>query len=1412
MAGNYHSYPYGSAAYSQNQQSFQDQYASNAPQSSQAYSHNDRGLSGQPTLAAQQQPAENPTTAQYNGLHFPAPAPVRQTTSHDGNRLSAITTRDSAAASYRSSAGSASGHDSAGLYPPSNLATSTQSSRPRADETSHAHDRAEQTLPASAWSAVYHPPSTIRSISGAVNSTDRGYSYQKPDSLSQHQSYLTGQKTSGIGASSSTAPSTASVQKAPYSGSTSRPFTIPDSRQATGQYQQLAHNATPSASILHGKSYEASTSRTDTAASVSGSYQVAHNEKAYQDESGQGQAYLYSTYTLPHSTSIPSATEMSNSYSPNANDLESPSHGSSRRPLEPNANQRMHAKAAETSRSHASDAPTFTQSYAASAGSQPNQQYYHSYNPVAGTGPHTSKYDSSTNLSNKYMAAPSATQPKTGSTSQPTPAPKRQRKSASGQSPGAKIAKSRTPKQPKASTVATTPVTIYPIDSSLPPKNTLYPTADPPSMTHRGKGRGKAKTPKNGTPKGGNQSQEVSITVPSMPDQPPPAAPVGPQNDMLSMEQHMREMVEKMREYQAKDPSKFQKVWENVKRTGPAATVNSPGQGTPTIPKPAPQAIQQPGSSVSASEGDRNTPVPGSATSEAQKTFWPASQKSSLSKATSKFFCDLGQECSESFATSLLDYGPTFTELCQGLEAQGYKFERNKLATELLKTSKKTYNTGAASAAAPAISAATPASLSVISTKVPNQTLTPRPLKSFNPRNIKDSIPTALSTEDHDEPHHFVVPSMIYREVCPPSPQRYGSNTEPENPSEHSTTIPAPVIMPVSVPSRGTAAAKVTSIKKRVSMSKRSQALEAKTSGLPQASWLVTAAPQTQTPVAPQPSFSQAACDDMTASASSIMVPVPTTSIEGIYSPAGPWTLYSPSSVEDSAAIQQLQSKFEAQMSRFKSLDSPSQPPPLPPPKTLPSSQPSKSPAAPPPRKNALPRPPALDKQNAVRTNQYNPGTVVHAILLGTGRHPRYEGLNNGLAILKRLHPEMFDNRVDLAHIPWDIYDPPPTPLPGEERRIGKGIALGEEVARGRKRESVPLPIGTPRAEPVNVVIRGKRGRPRGSRGVPRGGAAGRGKVAGSATGTPNTQTASGDDSSTAANSHNYGVATGVSTEGLGNSGAGGGVGGGRKRKHSDGPHSRKSSDAWGSNSRASLLPVFKCQWEKCKSELQNLETLHRHLTKKHKLENNQGVLPCCWGDCGSVIPIASQDPENGRRIIEQHRKRHNFGTGLAWDNHVFGEHLKLVREELGEGMSVKAARSLSRGSSTHSVENRIRSMSRDRDGHSVTPVITPAPFGYKFTPPPGFSSSSQFRLAHEFENGLPDEKRVVEEELARAERTGVGTEGCTLSMVSRVLYSGGELATKARKLTKDLSALAPNLDLEGTGKGNGGEMVMPSI
>lgn len=150
------------------------------------------------------------------------------------------------------------------------------------------------------------------------------------------------------------------------------------------------------------------------------------------------------------------------------------------------------------------------------------------------------------------------------------------------------------------------------------------------------------------------------------------------------------------------------------------------------------------------------------------------------------------------------------------------------------------------------------------------------------------------------------------------------------------------------------------------------------------------------------------------------------------------------------------------------------------------SSEPSVMPArAPKPEIILAEQPVSPIMRSAVgRRSRYDPDTIVRDLLRTIGRHPTDPALNSGLEVLRETLPNYFRAPVDLATIHWDILDPPPPFVPGDETEdetevldrslgmVGVGGGLVGVVAstapaprkKGRKKKSditsgVPGPV-----------------------------------------------------------------------------------------------------------------------------------------------------------------------------------------------------------------------------------------------------------------------------------------------------------------------------------------------------------------
>ncbi|PWW79776.1 hypothetical protein C7212DRAFT_273393 [Tuber magnatum] len=431
------------------------------------------------------------------------------------------------------------------------------------------------------------------------------------------------------------------------------------------------------------------------------------------------------------------------------------------------------------------------------------------------------------------------------------------------------------------------------------------------------------------------------------------------------------------------------------------------------------------------------------------------------------------------------------------------------------------------------------------------------------------------------------------------------------------------------------------------------------------------------------------------------------------------------------------------------------------------------------------------------RRSRYNPDTIVADLLRTVGRHPTLPALNSGLGVLKNTLPNYFRGPVDLATIRWDILDPSPRFVHGDETEdeaeildrslgtvgVGGGLAgvINPTVPvprkRGRKRKgdvatSVPgsilpastgIPLPRPRGRPRKVTsitpigdtiisnAPGDAGRPSNSAGFT--------QPAGASMGTADI---SGEGPSSRVGSYGAGGRRGAS---LGGSGL------------------RNSSTPSGS----SIAVVIPTMSGASRSEYLITPSSGSNDRKRKSEERAEG------GRAGKTPKLTakprsqkSNRPEpSGFKIFECRWKHcrarlHNFET---LRKHVFKAHKKLTAynayaclwaschreppeemrkraEELGTTLPDKISHDFKIGEEweVHMDEKHLAQVKEelglgpavlpsdcesgisdvdymsDRDGRPVTPLAVLAPPGYRFTPPPGFPVNPQFRLAH----GLP--------------------------------------------------------------------------
>jgi len=306
-------------------------------------------------------------------------------------------------------------------------------------------------------------------------------------------------------------------------------------------------------------------------------------------------------------------------------------------------------------------------------------------------------------------------------------------------------------------------------------------------------------------------------------------------------------------------------------------------------------------------------------------------------------------------------------------------------------------------------------------------------------------------------------------------------------------------------------------------------------------------------------------------------------------------------------------------------------------------------------------------------------------------------------------------NRSDLSTIRWDIIDPGAPadaattglPTPGKRGAEVFDDADDEEdefaapapLVRGMRQSAVDNGDGTVSHVSVYPQANGKEAGPKKRRGrKPRHSAPGEVSLAGGQgerqtpahgqherpSGTPARQPSAGHGatpSSAPAGAAPIGYGAFNQVDEHGNKKKGRPFGW-RKSVHSREAHGLASANAStnpGSSKRPSHLQksqkaseaqepkysVYKCQWEGCKAELHNLDTLKKHIVRIHGYPAEDGEYECHWQPCDGVVDATGAVGAKGKQRVTDVA---SFPDIEAWMGHVDKQHLHPVAWELGDG------------------------------------------------------------------------------------------------------------------------------------------------
>ncbi|RMY25076.1 hypothetical protein D0866_11217 [Hortaea werneckii] len=813
-------------------------------------------------------------------------------------------------------------------------------------------------------------------------------------------------------------------------------------------------------------------------------------------------------------------------------------------------------------------------------------------------------------------------------------------------------------------------------------------------------------------------------------------------------EAEMRAMFKKMREFNARNPAMLAKMWEEERK---AHASQSPQQTQPPPPKssapppthspatPAPTAQSQGHDNQQLRPFQRPMPsqqqAPAALTitspnqpvaAQANTSLWPPQKKGALAEAAGKWLLSLPENSGRRISTEtiiiILERNPSYVQLCEALEAHGFRFERSLLARELLK------------AVPDGLKGPTP------QTSRPTQQLQDSTVQGSETKEGSTKKRGRPSKNQHEPKTHqqgpvaYETPSFkpladTAREVNSMSnaldPQLRGGPVQPvsqppswANPHFSNGPPSRPPNAGSVPPSQSQGPEQKTEIKPEEPRKPPSNKEEAarKTFG----DLVDLTAQDSDDEDGPPKKMLQTSYGQVNGFNPQPIYPVPPPPGHTNIRPPPPCNFYRPGEGPPPPVMY----GFGPMAPRAPTAQM------VP---TRPSSTQQPAPVPGPPKRKG----PSLESQQnerikgkmlvepimrdrVARKNKYDSRTIARDVLLATGRHPDMRSLNAHLYSMQKLlstHGGGYESeagrgdRSDLSTIKWDIIDPE---LPGEKAESKKPMpipARDEDLAADADDEDDGVPALSPRGlvsfdngdgtasraavpDPIGAKAPKRRGRP------PKYNTAA-GGLGAFRVSTPNRQAAGGGHPNSAPTARS--APTGSSTPG--GSGATG-YAAFRAMDESGNPvkkkgrpvgwrkaiHSREAqglAPASGANShqggpsrpRQSQQPapvvepkyqVFKCKWKDCHAELHNLETLKKHVIKLHGKPNANRKFECLWDDC-NVLPLADV---------------------TVWTKHFDRQHLQPIAWKQGDGP---------RGGISDS-----EAYLSDAQGRSVTPVITP--------------------------------------------------------------------------------------------------------
>jgi len=767
-------------------------------------------------------------------------------------------------------------------------------------------------------------------------------------------------------------------------------------------------------------------------------------------------------------------------------------------------------------------------------------------------------------------------------------------------------------------------------------------------------------------------------------------------------EEEMRAMFQKMREFNAKNPAMLAKLWDEERKSHESTkTTPTPGQQkavkatSPTGVRPFAKPSAPAKSSKAGSETKQKTPqqaVPQQANSQPPGPFpgqanttslWPPHKKGALAEVTANWLISLppneGKSILAKNVLDILDQNPSYVQLCEALEGYGMAFDRSTLARELLKAVPDGLKAqGAPKASTPlgGLSGAAAQSLGA-------STGSPSVLKGKGKQRKDDSLTgsrtsttvnyeapislSAVARELNTTGRQSVPPMMsqasppqmsqspYFASAAPftngsrPASQAGASETKPEQKPEP----------PPRPPADKEEAARKRTFGDLVDLTAEDSDDEGpppKRIMMPPAVPAPGLPPQGRDPLAyiAQPvSFKQfmygprqdgqvksmhgpPGFNVQTQKGMTSMAGQSTKQANGVPSPYGSQPKQPVASVQQAAPPRPKGPAPEhLQLARIKG--------------------------------KMLVEP--IMRDRVTRKSKYDSRTIARDVLLATGRHPDMRALNAHLLVMQKLLGQHGvdsegGNKSDLATIRWDAIDPDQPK--GDKKEESLAPKKDDEAEYERERDNVPKPrtaqisITRPASPPALPPKKKKPGRPRKSENITSTNAG----LTNPELDNPESQTRRSLPATPSLPHPVEMAASGAPATGYSAFQQIDPLTGKKKKGRPFGwkksVHSREAQGLTPavSHTKPKASPavlhaepeyqVYRCEWQGCKSELHNLDTLKKHLVKVHGKRNEEGGWECRWKGC----ELAEGE----------------LGGIEGWLGHVDEVHLGPVRWRLGDG------------------------------------------------------------------------------------------------------------------------------------------------